>query len=110
MSRSPHEAYPVSRAAHDPMEDDEVGRSHSLGMLEDVGYAKRAPGFDAKLPGQFQSVGTIRRYKLDDLSASSPSCEQLRLNSSDASADLEHSSASDGATRNTRDHLPLELV
>jgi hypothetical protein len=74
----------VRRAAHDAVQDDNVGRRNGARLLENVSHTERASSLEAFLP----RVRLIGGDELDNLSLACAGSEQLGLDRPDASTDL----------------------
>jgi hypothetical protein len=79
---------PVRRAAHDAVQDDNVGRRNSVRLLENVSHTERASSLEALLPRKLPRVRLIGGDELDNLSLACARSEQLGLDRPDPSTDL----------------------
>jgi len=86
------QAHAVGRAAHNAIQDDDIGGRHGLGVIEHVGESKDAPIFNPLVVSELPRVWLVRRDEFDNLSAARPRNQQLRLNGTDASSDFKNSS------------------
>ncbi len=82
--------YAIRGAADDAVQDDDVGGLDPVRALEHILDAKRRAALEPFLPCKLERVRLVGGDELDDLAGVRSGLEQLGLNRSDSTSDLEH--------------------
>ena len=106
----PSESDAVGRAAHDAVQNDDLGGLNVSGLFQNICDAESNSSFESFLFREFASVRLIRSHELDDLSTGRTGAKQLSLNRPDAPSDLQDSSVDEPVPRKTLDHRLFDLI